>query len=740
MRRNEEFMGTVILEPDRDVTAGEVSTWTFVFTAGKYGIDEGGSFRVAWRSVSDWEIPQFDDPKGFAYTTAVTDGDADLRLSYESYIRPFGNSLLVKVRNGYLKEGDQVRLVFGDTTRGGPGMRAQSFCEREHEFRFLIDPCGTGRFELLPAYPVVRVRPGMAHEIQALVPGTVKVSEPFSCLVRILDEFGNPTDRMAADITLRIRMADGSEPGDPIPARLTGASIRVEGLRLEREGAFHVEAVTADGRFHAVSNGARAEANPKFRLYWGDMHGQTGYTVGTGNLDDYYTFGRDRAGLDFTGWQGNDFEVDDSKWNSVREKTKQYNEEHRFLVFLGYEWSGITPLGGDHNVFFKGDNEHFYPSSNWTSMTNVNPALNASPVTELGEILKGRDDVMLIPHIGGRYANLDYFNPELSSVIEIHSHHGTFEWFAMEAMKRRLKVGFLAASDDHTCRPGLSYPLSGNGKSASSAFDVASGFTGVYARELTKESVWEAIRSRRCYASTFDRIYLDTRVNGHFMGEEFVCGEQPAMRVEAIGTYPIENIKVYDWDRLILDRDLLEKETEELRIRVRWSGVTRRGRNKSASWNGSICVKGGAIRDAEEYAFDRQDQGIKQRTDRMVKWTSSTSGDYDGLVLTLEGDPDTVLLFSSDQGRTEARLGDILQKKLVVPMGGENLKVEFESAGRTGLTREVKNEKSRTALEFLLPDEPGEHAYWVKVTQDNGNAAWSSPVFVTLCPASEKNE
>ena len=28
---------------------------------------------------------------------------------------------------------------------------------------------------------------------------------------------------------------------------------------------------------------------------------------------------------------------------------------------------------------------------------------------------------MLIPHIGGRYGNLSYFNPAFSSVIEIHS-------------------------------------------------------------------------------------------------------------------------------------------------------------------------------------------------------------------------------------------------------------------------------------------------------------------------------
>ena len=185
----------------------------------------------------------------------------------------------------------------------------------------------------------------------------------------------------------------------------------------------------------------------------------------------------------------------DEQWKEIREHTAKYNEEGRFLVYLGYEWSGTTPQGGDHNVYFLKDSDKFYPSSNWTA-TSVDNSNNANPITELHDKLKGRSDVLLIPHIGGRYANLDFFNPDFSSVIEIHSHHGTFEWFAFDAMRKRMKVGFIAASDDHTCRPGLSYPLSGHGKSASGAFDVASGFTGVFAPALTKKAIWDAIRKR----------------------------------------------------------------------------------------------------------------------------------------------------------------------------------------------------------------------------------------------------
>ena len=62
MRLNKEYMGTISLSPDKDVIAGEFSTWTITFTAGEYGIDDGGTMVVAWKSVSDWDSPQFDEP------------------------------------------------------------------------------------------------------------------------------------------------------------------------------------------------------------------------------------------------------------------------------------------------------------------------------------------------------------------------------------------------------------------------------------------------------------------------------------------------------------------------------------------------------------------------------------------------------------------------------------------------------------------------------------------------------
>lgn len=729
MRLNERYMGVTVLEPMRDVMAGEFSTWTLTFTAGEYGIDDGGSLVVCWKGVSDWGTPQFDEPAAPNYTTVTTTGNCKLRAQYAKFFRSFNNSIRIDVSGGYIKKGDTISIVFGDRSAGSVGMRVQSFCEREHEFKIFLDAYGTFRYEQMPRSHKLRVVAGWPHELQAVIPGSIQIGQPFDLLVRALDEFGNPTGKYTGRVTLSSPevQLDGL-PGHVDFSESNGGAVWVRGVTARSCGMWHL--AVSDGRMSACSNAGRVTDGEKYRLLWGDAHGQTRETVGTGLLEDYYAFARDKAGVDFTGWQGNDFEISDETWQNVRDQTKRFHDDGRFVTLLGYEWSGITPQGGDHNVYFREDSEEFYPSSNWTA-TEVDNGNNCNPVTELYDVARRRGDMLLIQHIGGRYGNLDYLDSSVMNLIEVHSHHGTFEWFAFDAMRRRLKVGFVAASDDHTGRPGLSYPLSKHGRSASAAFDVASGFTGVYARERTREAIWEALKARRCYASSFDRIFADMRVDGHFMGEEYsaAAGCAPRLTLTAGGSCPIESVTLFDWDKEIERIDLLERDSR--RIRVRWSGVVYRGRGKSAPWDGMLYVDGGYIRSAEPYAIDRLDQGIRVCTDKYVTWESSTSGDYDGLVLDLEGGGNTVLRFSSAQGSVDVRLSDVLAGRVSVPMGGLNLKVEFERAVAE-LTDERALELSSTHIERVLAANTGEHAFWARITQVNGNSAWISPVYVNI--------
>ncbi|HUV55448.1 MAG TPA: hypothetical protein VMW03_09615, partial [Candidatus Krumholzibacteriaceae bacterium] len=64
---NRSWLGWATIEPDSDVYAGSMVTWTLVYHVGRYGIDDGGSIRVARRSVSDEENPQLSEPGKSGY-------------------------------------------------------------------------------------------------------------------------------------------------------------------------------------------------------------------------------------------------------------------------------------------------------------------------------------------------------------------------------------------------------------------------------------------------------------------------------------------------------------------------------------------------------------------------------------------------------------------------------------------------------------------------------------------------
>lgn len=732
MNRNEEYLGHASIVPEHATIAGEMGTWVITYVVGKYGFDDAGTLRFNWRAISDWGTPQFDRPQDTGYTTVWTNGDATITASLDVYQRPFGTSILLGLSEGFLREGDIIRITMGDTSMGSPGMRAQSYCESEHEIKVFVDCFGTQVMEELPESVKLSIVAAQPHQVEAVVRPSVIIGKEFGFLVRALDEFGNACTIYEGEVELTIPELSTDEYSMQQTIIFTEqdkGSKRVNGVIVQKKGPFHIRTTDKTHRFSAISNGALADEEKEFKLFWGDMHGQTNFTVGTGSMDEYYSFARDIGGVDFTGWQGNDFEIDDDKWLSVREKTKEYNDPDNFVVFLGYEWSGITPRGGDHNVFFLDDNEYFYPSCNCLDRKNrTDIKFNAPLISDLYEMLEGRKDVITIPHVGGRHGNLDFFNPDFTDVIEIHSHHGTFEWFAMEAMKRRMKVGFVAASDDHTCRPGLSYPL-GDSSDTLASFDVGSGYAGVYAKELTREGIWEAIRSRRCFASDSGRILLDVRVDGHMMGEEISCNIAPEIKVIVVGSAPVDNIQIYNWEEMIHSENMMKKSNS--RIRICWSGVRARTRKKSALWDGQVQLKDGRILSAEEYAFDRLDQGIKFKSAQRVSWTSSTSGDYDGIILDVEAGETANLQFCSKLVSFNVDVKDIAEKPLVVEAGGENLKVEISLA----------NEEFASADEFLKNCakevtfrasriSKGLNAYWVRVRLNDGHMAWSSPVFV----------
>lgn len=165
---------------------------------------------------------------------------------------------------------------------------------------------------------------------------------------------------------------------------------------------------------------------PSPRAYFCDLHVHSNDTVGTQDTDWNLHYARDIAALDVLGYTANDFQITDDTWDDVVRACRQIAEDGAFVCYPGVEWCGTAGAGGDHNVVFLGEDTTLARSLEWHQrMATTAPTPQTWPVTQLyAAYEKDPESYLLIPHVGGRRAILDWHHPELERLIEVHSAWG----------------------------------------------------------------------------------------------------------------------------------------------------------------------------------------------------------------------------------------------------------------------------------------------------------------------------
>jgi len=123
-------MGAINLVSPGPFVAGSHAELVLVYTAGTFGIDDTGMMKISWRTTSDFAKPQFDRPQAANFTTVEASNGAKLEVWYDRLnIRPYANTLLIRVGRGYLRAGDTLTIRLGDRRQGSPGLRLQTNVE-----------------------------------------------------------------------------------------------------------------------------------------------------------------------------------------------------------------------------------------------------------------------------------------------------------------------------------------------------------------------------------------------------------------------------------------------------------------------------------------------------------------------------------------------------------------------------------------------------------------------------------
>ncbi len=718
--------GSVSIKPTEDVMVGSFATWTITFTVGSYAMDVGGGLKIGTRRQADFGYPQFDDPAAANYATVTCSRPGTRFETFfdpRGHKRPFNAVAVVRLAAGPLYPGDKITVVLGDRSGGSPGLKVQSFPESGSDFAVFLDPLSSGEYKrVYCTSPNFCIYPGPSEYFTIVAPTVVQAGSPFRVQIRGNDRFGNPTPVDATQLKL-----EGDRVIDVTLSAATGRATWVEGVTLSGTGVYRLQLKDVTGSLLATSNPVLVRENVEEIICWGDTQAQTASTVGVGSPDEYFAYARDLAAIDFTTHQGNDFILSDKDLEEVRLAALKHNEPGRFAAFFGWEWSGPTGTGGDRNVLFLDDEGPIYRSSHWQlSDDEIDPKSIAEEAVHAHDLHSkvraymaetGRK-VIMVPHIGGRRSDFEAQDPELEPVFEICSNHGVFEWRLHEFLEAGVRVGVVAASDDHTCRPGLAYP-------STPEMTVLGGLGAVSCRTHSRQGIYDGLMARHCYGTTGARMYLDLQVAGMGMGD--VGSAKGAVAITGIvhGTAPIDYIALFNRSTEIARfKPNVEKHNPEL-IKIIWSGATHQDRGRFMRWDGGLQISGGKIREAVPLNIFTAKYGIDESDETHVSWRSVTSGQEEGVLLDIDAPDDAVITFKAGPADLSFSVGEVRAGNLRWDLGGLEQFVFASTLHTDGVHCDVTFDH--------IDDQPGnqEQAYWIRVVQTDFHRGWSSPVYIT---------
>lgn len=479
---------------------------------------------------------------------------------FASY-HPWQNVLEFTVQGTALEEGDSLEIVFGDRTGGSPGVRMQPMDEEAFEQKFFVDHDNDGVFLPLAESPVMRIVAGAARKLHVYAPSDWVAGEPGWLNVWAEDGLGNPAVSYRAEIVL------GGPAGATVPAAFSLSAAdrgarRLDGVVLPRAGTYRFDVRDRAGELTAVSNPVTVhDAAPELELYWGDVHTHTKYSDGRGLPEELYDFAYRVTALDFAAVSDHAFTTTDGMWEQIKAAGNRWNEPGRFVTLLGYEWSGRSDVGGDHNVYTPEDDMPLIRSMNSYDYENLrmthdwsgpNYAINHVEVMfrKLDELFAD-EQVLTIPHYGGRPGNPKWHNPKIQRGIEAVSDHRRSEDWASTFLERGYRVGIIGATDNHNGNAGygarrIDREVGEEGEvfSRFSPTEFGTALMGVYAEGLTREEIFQAIYHRRTYATTGSRIRLAFAVNGAVMGSEIRVSGAPRITASAAGTAGIAKMRI----------------------------------------------------------------------------------------------------------------------------------------------------------------------------------------------------
>lgn len=432
--------------------------------------------------------------------------------------------LRLKVTKRALQAGARLTVKF-------PNSRISNRClladPVRNESRYLLQvlPAGSEEWQDIEGLPSYGVHPEAPFRVEVLGRTQVVVGDAVPLSLAVLDRFGNPAVDYEGTVTF-----SSSDPNAKIGPALNfkaGAQAIGEGtITFATPGLHKVVAEAGQALEGATQSAMQVEVlatAPPLRLYWAELHVHGNNSYDARNWGgcmmtphDMLDWGRRVAGLDVAAVTDHSMHngrltqqnMTGAQFQQTQEAAKELNDPGRYVTLTACEQRCAR---GDTNVYFLQDNADYYMKD------------SVKTIQELWGIYQN-DPIISIPHQHPqvkRPERFDEIDPTKEKLAEIHSNHGRYEYHENEPLKpakgmvdgnnvqallaRGHRLGVVCASDDHSGRPGQT--------------DV----TGIYAKELTRPAIFEALQQRHTFGSTGVRLNIMFRMGDAMMGDEVLA-------------------------------------------------------------------------------------------------------------------------------------------------------------------------------------------------------------------------
>ena len=292
----------------------------------------------------------------------------------------------------------------------------------------------------------------------------------------------------------------------------------------------------------------------ELNLYFGDLHEHTDISIcnreGDQTLEESYAHMRDIARYDFACITDHGYNMNPYRWHQAAKWARaEYDgsldrPNARFLTMLGFEWtSTFERYTDDHPHGYYGHRNLILSDMHFPRWWNATD--EETPEEVWAELREMEADFVHIPHQLADTGNVPFdheFHDEASQpVAEIFQTRGSYEYFGAPRMAGRT-TGEPGAFMQDAWADGLVI-----GVIASPDHGGGYGKACVYAENLSREAILDALRARRCYGSTGAKIVLDVRINGNMMGEKIADSPDGPVTVDikVSAPQPIKEIVVW---------------------------------------------------------------------------------------------------------------------------------------------------------------------------------------------------